>query len=41
MKTAVNRVRGVEQDIVQVPQPGDPTRYFETHFFEMAVFEAA
>ena len=41
MKTAVNRLRGVERDIVQAPQPGDVAPYYETQGNEIAVFEAA
>jgi nitric oxide reductase NorQ protein len=42
MKTAaVNRLRGVERDIVQAPQPGDKAPYYESQGNEIAVFEAA
>ena len=41
MKTAVNRLRGVERDIVQAPQPGDVAPYYEPQGNEIAVFEAA
>jgi nitric oxide reductase NorQ protein len=41
MKTAVNRVRGIERDIVQAPQPGDVAPYYEPQGDEIAVFEAA
>src|SRR5690349_16914544 len=41
MKTAVNRLRGVERDIVQTPQPGDKSPYYEPQGNEIAVFEAA
>jgi len=41
MKTAVNRLRGVERDIVQSPQPGDVAPYYEPQGNEIAVFEAA
>jgi nitric oxide reductase NorQ protein len=41
MKTAVNRVRGVERDIVQVPQAGDVAPYYEPQGNEVAIFEAA
>ena len=42
MKTAaLNRVRGVERDIVQVPQAGDVAPYYEPQGNEIAVFEAA
>lgn len=41
MKTAVNRLRGVEHDIVQSPQPGDAAPYYEPQANEIAVFEAA
>jgi nitric oxide reductase NorQ protein len=41
MKTAVNRVRGVEHDIVQMPQPGDVVPYYEPQGNEVAIFEAA
>src|SRR5688572_31211714 len=41
MKTATNRLRGVERDIVQAPQPGDKSPYYEPQGNETAVFEAA
>ena len=42
MKTAaVSRVRGVEHDIVQMPQPGDVAPYYEPQGNEVAIFEAA
>src|SRR6187401_2808812 len=41
MKTAVNRLRGVERDIVQVPQVGDVAPYYEPQGNEIAIFEAA
>ena len=41
MKTAVNRIRGVERDIVQAPQAGDKSPYYEPQGNEIAVFEAA
>ena len=42
MKTAsVNRLRGVEHDIVQAPQAGDVAPYYEPQGNEIAVFEAA
>ncbi len=41
MKTAVNRIRGVERDIVQSPQIGDVSPYYEPQGNEIAVFEAA
>ena len=41
MKTASNRVRGVEHDIVQIPQVGDVSPYYEPQGNEVAVFEAA
>jgi len=41
MKTAVNRLRGVERDIVQVPQVGDIAPYYEPQANEVAIFEAA
>jgi nitric oxide reductase NorQ protein len=42
MKTAaVNRLRGVERDIVRAPQPGDAAPYYESQGNEIAVFEAA
>lgn len=40
MKTATNRVRGVEHDIVQMPV-GDTAPYYEPQGNEVAVFEAA
>lgn len=41
MKTAVNRLRGVERDIVQTPQAGDVAPYYEPQANEVAIFEAA
>jgi nitric oxide reductase NorQ protein len=41
MKTAVNRLRGVERDIVQTPQSGDVAPYYEPQTNEIAIFEAA
>ena len=41
MKTAVTRLRGVERDIVQAPQPGDVAPYYEPQGNEIPVFEAA
>jgi nitric oxide reductase NorQ protein len=42
MKTAaVNRLRGVERDIVQAPAAGDTAPYYEPHRNEVAIFEAA
>jgi len=42
MKTAaVNRIRGVERDIVQAPRPDDVAPYYEPQGNEIAVFEAA
>jgi nitric oxide reductase NorQ protein len=41
MKTAVNRLRGVERDIIQAPQAGDRAPYYEPQGNEVAVFEAA
>jgi nitric oxide reductase NorQ protein len=41
MKAAVNRLRGVERDIVQTPQVGDVAPYYEPQGNEVAVFEAA
>jgi nitric oxide reductase NorQ protein len=41
MKAAVNRLRGVERDIVQAPQTGDVAPYYEPQGNEVAVFEAA
>jgi nitric oxide reductase NorQ protein len=41
MKPAVNRLRGVERDIVQAPQPDDVAPYYEPQGNEIAVFEAA
>jgi nitric oxide reductase NorQ protein len=41
MKTATNRARGVEHDIVQMPQVGDAAPYYEPQGNEVAVFEAA
>ncbi len=41
MKTAVNRIRGIERDIVQMPQAGDVAPYYEPQGNEVAIFEAA
>jgi nitric oxide reductase NorQ protein len=41
MKTATARQRGVEHDIVQIPQAGDTAPYYEPQSNEVAVFEAA
>ena len=41
MKQAVTRLRGVEHDIVQAPQPGDVAPYYEPQANEIAIFEAA
>jgi nitric oxide reductase NorQ protein len=41
MKAATNRLRGVERDIVQAPQPGDRAPYYEPQGNEVAIFEAA
>jgi nitric oxide reductase NorQ protein len=41
MKPAVTRLRGVERDIVQAPQPDDIAPYYEPQGNEIAVFEAA
>jgi nitric oxide reductase NorQ protein len=41
MKPAVNRLRGVERDIVQAPQVGDVAPYYEPQSNEIAIFEAA
>jgi nitric oxide reductase NorQ protein len=41
MKPAVNRLRGVERDIVQSPQVGDVAPYYEPQSNEIAIFEAA
>jgi nitric oxide reductase NorQ protein len=41
MKQAVTRLRGVEHDIVQSPQPGDVAPYYEPQANEIAIFEAA
>jgi len=38
---AVNRLRGVERDIVQRPEPSDVAPYYEPQSNEIAVFEAA
>lgn len=41
MKPAVNRLRGVERDIVQEPQVGGVAPYYEPQGNEVAIFEAA
>jgi nitric oxide reductase NorQ protein len=41
MKPVIARQRGVEHDIVQTPQVGDTSPYYEPQGNEVAVFEAA
>ena len=41
MKTAVNRLRGVEHDIIQQPRTSDAAPYYEPQSNEVAIFEAA
>ena len=41
MKTAVNRVRGIERDIIQIPLASDVAPYYEPQGSEIAIFEAA
>ncbi len=41
MKTAVNRLRGVEHDIIQQPRTSDAAPYDEPQSNEVAIFEAA
>jgi nitric oxide reductase NorQ protein len=41
MKTAANRLRGVERDIVQTPLTSDTSPYYEPQRNEIAIFEAA
>ncbi|OGA37133.1 MAG: AAA family ATPase [Betaproteobacteria bacterium RIFCSPLOWO2_12_FULL_62_13] len=41
MKTVVNRIRGVERDIVQMPHAGEAAPYYEPQGNEIAIFEAA
>src|SRR4029434_840407 len=41
MKTAVTRLRGIERDIVQAPQPDDIAPYYQPQGNEIAVVEAA
>jgi len=41
MAQAVTRLRGVEHDIVQAPQPGEAAPYYEPQSNEVATFEAA
>jgi nitric oxide reductase NorQ protein len=41
MKTALNRVRGVERDIIQLPEAGDVAPYYEPQGNETAIFEIA
>jgi nitric oxide reductase NorQ protein len=41
MKTAASRARGVEHDIVQTPQVGGVSPYYEPQGNEVAIFEAA
>ena len=41
MKTAAIRVRGIERDILQLPQASDIAPYYEPQGNEIAIFEAA
>ena len=41
MKTVLNRRRGVERDIIQLPKAGDVVPYYEPQGSEIAIFEAA
>jgi len=41
MKTAVNRLRGVEHDIIQQPRTSDAAPYYEPQSNEVAIFDAA
>jgi nitric oxide reductase NorQ protein len=41
MKTVANRLRGVERDIIQLPQSSDAAPYYEPQTNEIAIFEAA
>jgi nitric oxide reductase NorQ protein len=41
MQPAANRARGIEHDIVELPQAGGPVPYYEPQGDEVAVFEAA
>ncbi len=41
MKTVVNRLRGVERDIIQQPLASDIAPYYEPQGNEVAIFEAA
>jgi nitric oxide reductase NorQ protein len=41
MKTMTTRTRGVEHDIVQIPQTGETAPYYEAQTNEVAIFEAA
>ncbi len=41
MNTVTSRVRGVEHDIVQMPQASDQVPYYEPQANEVAIFEAA
>jgi len=41
MKTAVDRLRGVEHDIIQQPRTSDAAPYYEPQSNEVAIFEAA
>src|SRR3990172_8506100 len=41
MKTVLSRVRGVERDIIQLPQASDVAPYYEPQGNEIAIFEAA
>ncbi|MBI4191785.1 MAG: AAA family ATPase [Betaproteobacteria bacterium] len=41
MKTVLSRVRGIERDIIQLPQASDVAPYYEPQGNEIAIFEAA
>ena len=41
MKTVLNRLRGIERDIIQLPQASDVAPYYEPQGNEIAIFEAA
>jgi nitric oxide reductase NorQ protein len=41
MKTVLNRMRGVERDIIQMPQASDVAPYYEPQGNEIVIFETA
>ena len=41
MRSLIQRLRGVERDIVQAPPEGDDAPYYEAQGREVEIFEAA